>query len=92
MTETERMLALILDVKRSFQQGCGSETPTLMMTDLALFCCADRTCFDPDPHKHAMMSGRREVYLRILEHLKLSPEELLVLYYEPVELNGGGNV
>lgn len=88
MSETERLLALILDTKRSFQQGCGSETPTLMASDLALFCCADRTCFDPDPHRHAMMAGRREVWLRIQEFLKLTPQELLLLYYTPVHLDG----
>lgn len=84
---SEKTLAFLLERKRSYQQGCGSETTALMMADLARFCRADRTCFDPDPRLHAAFEGRREVYLRIQEHLTKSPEELAELY-GAIETNG----
>ncbi len=47
----------------------------IVLKDLAKFCRANKTCFDIDPRKHASLEGRREVFLRILEHLKLTPDE-----------------
>ena len=48
--------------------------------DLAKFCRGNETCFHEDPRIHAVMEGRREVYLRIINHLNLSPQELLAIY------------
>lgn len=48
--------------------------------DLAKFCRANKTCWDDDARMHAMLEGRREVWLRIQQHLELTPEELLALY------------
>lgn len=84
----EAKLAFILERKRSYQQACGSETTALMMRDLAWFCRAERTCFDPDPRKHALAEGRREVWLRIQEHLNMTPEQLLQLYDGPQTPDG----
>ncbi len=52
-----------------------ADSVEIVLRDLAKFCRANKTCFDPDPRKHAMLEGRREVWLRILEHLKLTPDE-----------------
>lgn len=46
-----------------------------VLKDLALFCRANKTCFDADPRLHALQEGRREVWLRIMEHLKLTPDD-----------------
>jgi hypothetical protein len=48
-----------------------------VLADLALFCRAEQSTFHVDPRAHALMEGRREVYLRIMEHLKLDTDELL---------------
>jgi hypothetical protein len=88
MSDTEIKLAFVLERKRAYQQACGSETTALMMRDLAWFCRADRTCFDLDARKHAMAEGRRQVYLRIQEHLTLTPEQLLLLYDGPQKPDG----
>lgn len=48
-----------------------------VLADLAKFCRAEQSCFHEDPRIHAMLEGRREVWLRIQEHLKLDAEELL---------------
>lgn len=54
--------------------------PQDVLDDLAGFCRAERTCWAPDARLHALLEGRREVYLRIKEHLELTPEQLLSLY------------
>lgn len=51
-----------------------------VLVDLARFCRAHRSTFHADPRVHALMEGRREVFLRILDHLKLSEEDLWKLY------------
>ena len=52
----------------------------IVKRDLARFCRAFKSTFNPDPHVASKLDGRREVYLRILEHLELSDEELWALY------------
>ena len=47
-----------------------------VLQDLALFCRANESTFHPDPRIAAQLDGRREVYLRLLQHLTLSEEQL----------------
>jgi len=51
-----------------------------VLADLARFCRVHESTFDADPRVHAMLEGRREVALRILNHLQMSPESLWDLY------------
>lgn len=52
----------------------------MVLKDLAKFCRADETCFHENDRAHAVLEGRREVWLRIQKHLNLSSEELWELY------------
>lgn len=47
-----------------------------VLKDLARFCRAADTTFHTDPRVHAILEGRREVWLRIQNHLNLTPEEI----------------
>lgn len=47
----------------------------LVLKDLAKFCRANKTCFHEDARIHSNLEGRREVFLRIMEHLNLTPDE-----------------
>lgn len=51
-----------------------------VLKDLAKFCRAHESTFELDPRKHAVLEGRREVWLRIQEHLNLSPDEFAKLH------------
>lgn len=51
-----------------------------VLQDLARFCRATESTFHIDPRAHAMMEGRREVWLRLQHHLQLPPEQLWELY------------
>lgn len=50
------------------------------LRDLAIFCRANESCWHPDPRVHAALEGRREVWLRLQQHLNMSQEELEVIY------------
>jgi hypothetical protein len=51
-----------------------------VMVDLRMFCSAEKTCFHADPRIHARLEGRRDVFLRIQEHLNYGLEDLAALY------------
>ena len=61
---------------RTFMNPPGQE----VLEDLAKFCRAAETCFNPDPRIHAVLEGRREVWLRIQRHLQLTDEQLFALH------------
>lgn len=52
----------------------------IVLKDLARFCRADQSTFNPDPRVHALIEGRREVWLRIQTYLNLTPDQLWELY------------
>lgn len=68
---------LLRDRQVSYQHALGGAPGQAVLADLARFCRADQTTFHPDPRVHALMEGRREVWLRIKEHLDLDLEDLL---------------
>ncbi len=47
-----------------------------VLIDLCKFCRMHDTTFHTDPRVHALLEGRREVILRIMEALNLSIEEI----------------
>jgi len=51
-----------------------------VLIDLAKFCRANASTFHQDARMHAVIEGRREVWLRISHHLNLSSEQLFALY------------
>lgn len=51
-----------------------------LMDDLAKFCRAHESTFHPDARTHALLEGRKEVFLRIQQHLNLPEDELWALY------------
>lgn len=73
----------------AYKQTLGSPIGQIVLKDLAEFCRANASCFDPDPRIHAVAEGRREVWLRIQSHLNLTAEDLYALYtgrtFNPLE-------
>ena len=66
--------------KRGYQLAFSSQKENAVLKDLAQFCRADESCFHADARLHAVAEGRREVYLRIMQHLNKEPDELYALY------------
>ena len=52
----------------------------VLLADLMKFCRANESTFHPDPRVSANLDGRREVWLRIQQHLQLDVTSLLKLY------------
>ncbi len=74
----ERKVAYV----RAFSEGHGSA----VLADLATFCRADETCVVPgDRDRTYILEGRREVWLRIQDHLRRTPAELASLYTRPAK-------
>lgn len=51
-----------------------------VLADLFKFCRAEESTFHLDPRAEGRLDGRREVWLRIQHHLRLTPEQLWQLY------------
>lgn len=54
----------------------GSTAGQIVLRDLARFCRALETIYDPDQRRTDVLIGRNEVWKRIQDHLNLQPEEL----------------
>jgi hypothetical protein len=70
--------------KRNYQLVFNKEDQAVLgvLKDLARFCRANESTFNKDPRIQANLDGRREVWLRITNHLQLNNEELYNLYYK----------
>lgn len=55
-------------------EGTPTRHAAPMLADLAKFCRANETTFDADPRIHALLEGRREVFLRIINFLSIDSE------------------
>lgn len=68
--------------RRSYLLTFGPKNPAAqeVLVDLAKFCRANQSTFHGDPRIHAVLEGRREVWLRITQHLNLTSEQLFALY------------
>lgn len=58
----------------------GAPETEAVLRDLAKFCRAHDSTFHTDPRVHAVLEGRREVFLLIMAFLNLSQEELYHLH------------
>lgn len=76
----DRTIGFLKQRKRAYQLAFGSPAGQEVLADLAKFCRAHETCFDPDPRIHAALEGRREVYLRIQQHLNLTEAQLAAIF------------
>ena len=76
MTTYQRVLESLQDRKRGYES-----ISTEALIDLAMFCRADETCFHSDPRIHAVLEGRREVWIRIKQFLTMEPEQLAAIFY-----------
>lgn len=64
----------VLGKTQSYRNCFRTPAGEAVLIDLAPFCCAMSAC------KDEREAGRRDVWLRIQQHLHMSPEELTVLF------------
>lgn len=74
------------DRKRAYQQTfTPGVAPSAVLEDLARFCRANETTYMKDERLSAVLEGRREVWLRIQNHLNLTTDELYKIYTAPIK-------
>ena len=66
--------------RTAYQLVFGSPAGQEVLMDLAKFCYANTTTLHEDARLHASHEGRREVWLRIQEHLNYKTDELYQIY------------
>lgn len=72
--------------KRAYQLTFKDPKNNEVLKDLARFCRANKSPEHHDLFRLGVAVGRREVWLRIQEHLHLQPEELYEIYNKPTTL------
>jgi hypothetical protein len=74
----EKVKSFVTARQQAYQQVFSKESlfAQKVLADLAKFCRAHESTFNADPRVHAVLEGRREVWLRIEQQLKLHPDEL----------------
>ncbi len=77
LTQLRRVL-----MRRRTQYQLTFRTPPgqLVLRDLARFCRVNESTYTADARQSALLEGRREVFLRIMHHIKLPPDQLWDLY------------
>lgn len=78
--EIPRALEFLLGRRGAYQATFTGPRAEEVLRDLAKFCRAHASTAHADPHMAARLDGRREVWLRIQSHLKLSDDELWALF------------
>ena len=76
----ERVRAFLFQRKRAYITTFCNPIGEQVLEDLSRFCRANKSTFHPDPHMAAKLDGRREVWLRIQQHLNLPEETLWKIY------------
>jgi len=76
----EQLRGILGGRRHAYQQTFKGPLGETVLKDLAWFCRAHDSTFHEDARAHAVAEGRREVWLRIEKHLRLSPEKLWEFY------------
>jgi hypothetical protein len=77
----ERATAIMTERKRAYQLAFHGPAGEAILIDLTSFCRGRETCVVPGDRDSTMvLEGRREVYLRIRDHLDMTVEELVNRY------------
>jgi hypothetical protein len=78
----ERARLFLLGRRHQYQTVFDNPVGQEVLADLAKFARAHEPTFHPDPRVAAQLDGRREVWLRIQHHLRLTDDQLWKLYGE----------
>jgi hypothetical protein len=81
----QRAFEFLTGRKRSYLRvfNLESRDAQAVLEDLARFCRAHASTGAQDPAVAARLDGRREVWLRIQQHLRLSDEDIWNLFNPP---------
>lgn len=76
----DKLRRLLGERRYAYQKTFQGPLAEVVLMDLARFCRAQESTFHDNERVQSKLDGRREVFLRIAHHLKLSPDQLWTLY------------
>lgn len=89
---TDDALKIMTDRKRAYQIVFNTPAGEAVLIDLTPYCREKETCVAAqnskapiDIYRTFLLEGRRDVLLRIREHLELTPEQLVERYTVRIE-------
>jgi heterodisulfide reductase subunit B len=71
--------------RRAYQAAFNNPEGKQVLQDLAKFCGATKSSFSRDPIEMGFREGRREVWLRIQQHLKITEDDIWRLFEQEKE-------
>ena len=77
----DKLRSIFSTRQRQYQQTFKSPVAKEVLRDLARFCRANTSVYHESQRATDIAIGRNEVWLRIQNHLQLSPDELWRLTY-----------
>ena len=80
MSLRDQMFDFLATRATAYRRVFAGPNADVVLRDLAKFCRAGKSTFHPDPHIAARLDGRREVWLRVQDHVHLSNDQLMKLY------------
>lgn len=83
MNFAEKAMSFLRSRQTAYRTTFSNPPGEEVLVDLARFCRAHQSTAHTDPVMAARLDGRREVWLRIQSHLRLSDEELWRLFNQP---------
>jgi hypothetical protein len=78
-SEADKLRDFINKRKQAYHAVFDTPAGKIVLADLERFCRGTASTFHPDPRMAANLDGRREVFLRLSEHLNLTQEQLFEL-------------
>lgn len=82
----DRTLVFLHERKTAYRLCFGSPAGSIVLADLHKFCRAGASVFDTSVRLTDVAIGRHEVWLKIVQHLHLTEDQLLQLYNgEPIQ-------
>ena len=79
VADIEAAAEMVLTRQSAYKRTFGGPSSSHVLEDLADFCHFQTAGFHPDRRMTDVLIGRREVFLRIIQNLELSPDEMFEL-------------
>jgi len=70
---------MLLERQSAYKRTFGGPLAAHILEDLADFCHFNEAGYHPDRRMTDVLIGRREVFLRIVQNLELSPDDMFEL-------------
>ncbi len=75
----ERIKAFIFARQTAYRRTFKGAPGEVVLADLMSFCRAQESVYNPDQRLTDVAIGRNEVWLRIQNHIRLSPDEMFAI-------------